>query len=64
MEYFLLQKFMVGLNFANEHEAEKFGNAVETKIHERVEKKRANCKSHTHPHTLTLTHTLPHTQQL
>lgn len=39
---FLLQKFMVGLNFADEQEAERFGNAVETKIHERVEKKRAN----------------------
>lgn len=39
---FLLQKFMIGLNFADEQEAERFGNAVETKIHERVEKKRAN----------------------
>ena len=37
-----LQKFMVGLNFADEQEAEHFGNAVETKINERVEKKRAN----------------------
>jgi hypothetical protein len=33
---------MVGLNFANEQEAERFGNAVETKINERVEKKRAS----------------------
>lgn len=38
------QKFMVGLNFANEQEAERFGNAVETKINERQEKKRANSK--------------------
>ena len=36
-----LQKFMVGLNFADEQEANHFGNAVETKINERVEKKRA-----------------------
>ena len=35
---------MVGLNFANEQEAERFGNAVETKINERMEKKRANSE--------------------
>lgn len=40
----LCQKFMVGLNFANEQEAERFGNAVETKINERMEKKRANSE--------------------
>ena len=52
---------MVGLNFANEQEAERFGNAVETKINERVEKKRANSSTfhgtrthHCHPPPLSL----------
>ena len=52
---------MVGLNFANEQEAEKFGNAVETKINERVEKKRAGSRPHTHTLPLSLSHTHTHT---
>lgn len=45
---FVYKKFVVGLNFANENEAEQFGNAVEKKISEEVErdkkKKIANSK--------------------
>ena len=36
---FFCQKFMVGLNFANDQEANHFGNAVDTKIRERTEKR-------------------------
>lgn len=34
----LLQKFMVGLNFADEKEATKFNQAVEAKLQEREKK--------------------------
>ena len=33
------QKFMVGLNFANEREATQFSKAVDAKVNERQEKR-------------------------
>ncbi len=39
------QKFSVGLNFADEGEASKFHQAVETKLHER-EKRASECIGH------------------
>ena len=47
MNMFLLQNCQAGLNFSSEDEAMKFKKAVDTKLHERRQKRLGTHEFHT-----------------